>query len=167
MISDIEEFIKYFHGQRRRTQWVVDALPSGKANWRPWPDEPSPAEIIRRIAAGHLMYATVIAYDYWAIDDYEEVAIMWDESLVYFHKKTEEALDLLRPLPNTVLKQKRRRPDGSPPPTTAWRYLMAMLEHEIFHRSQLDNYLMLLNVHQPKMGGVTIEAVRAVLDTIR
>ncbi len=162
MINDIEEFIKYFHGQRRRTQWVIDVMPPEKADWRPWAGEPSPAEIVRRIGAGHLMYATVVAYDYWVVDDYEQKALSWEESLTYFHNCTEEALDLLRPLPDSVLAQKRRRPDDNPP-TAAWRFLMAMIEHEIEHRAQLNSYLMLMNVRKPSLGGTTIEAVRAAL----
>ncbi len=164
MISDIEEFIKHFHGQRRRTQWIVDVIPPAKANWRPWGDEPSPAEIIRCIAAGHLMYATAVAHNYWTVDDYEAMALDWEESQEYFQQVTEEALDLLRPLKNSTLREKRRRPDDNIP-VTAWRYLMAMLDHEIHHRSLLNTYLMLLNVRQPKMGGVTIEAVREILNS--
>jgi uncharacterized damage-inducible protein DinB len=163
MISDIEEFIKSFHGQRRRTQWIVDAVPAQKTGWRPWPGEPSPAEIIRGIAAGHLMYATAIATDVWSVEDYEDQATSWDESLDYFHGKTEQALDLLRPLPNSVLKQKRRRPDDDTLPMSVWRILLAMLEHEIHYRSELNTYLMLMNARQPTMGGITIEAVRAAL----
>lgn len=160
MICDLEEFIKYFHGQRRRTQWVIDVIPVEKTEWRPWPDEPSPAEIVRRVAAGHLMYATAVAHNYWVVDDYENTALSWDESLEYFHTKTEAALDLLRPLPNDVLQEKRRRPDDNNIPVAAWRYLAAMLDHEIYNRSQLMAYLMLLDVRQPRMGGVSIEAVR-------
>lgn len=162
MISDIEEFIKQFHGQRRRTQWVVDVIPIEKADWRPWPGEPSPAEIIRCMAAGHLMYATAAAHDYWVVEDFENVAQTWAESLEYFHRKTEEALDLLRPLSNAILQEKRRRPDENIP-VAAWRFLVAMFEHEIYYRSQLMSYLMLLNVHRPNLGGVTIEAVREAL----
>jgi uncharacterized damage-inducible protein DinB len=161
MITDIEEFIKSFHGQRRRTQWVVDAVPLEKAHWRPWPGEPSPAEIICRIAAGHLMYANAIAHDIWEADEYELATSTWDEALLYFQRKTEEALDQLRPLPNSVLKEKRSRPDENIP-TATWRFLLAMLEHEIHHRSQLNTYLMLMNVRQPNLGGVTIEVVRAI-----
>ena len=162
MINDIEEFIKYFHGQRRRTQWVVDSLPPEKYDWRPWPDELSAAEIVRRIAAEHDMYATVVAVDYWAVDEYETMASGWEDSLAYFHSRTEEALDLLRPLSNKILKTKRRRPDGNLP-MTAWRFLMAMLIHEVSHRELLASYLMLLNVRRPEMGGASIEAVRDAL----
>jgi len=79
----------------------------------------------------------------------------------YFQNKTEEALDLLRPLPNSVLKQKRRRPDDDTMPIAVWRFLLAMFEHEIHYRSELNTYLMLMNARRPSMGGMTIEAVRA------
>ena len=163
MITDLEEFIKHFHGQRRRTQWIVDAIPEEKADWRPWPGEPSSAEIIRKIAAGHLMYATAVAHNYWTVDDYESERFTWEESVEYFQKKTEEALELLRPLSNSVLQEKRRRPDDNIP-MTAWRYVAAMLDHEIHHRAQLMSYLMLLDIRRPNMGGITIEAVRALLE---
>jgi uncharacterized damage-inducible protein DinB len=162
MITDLEEFIKFFHGQRRRTQWVVDAVPETKAEWRPWPGEPSPIEIVRRIAAGHLMYATAVAKDLWVIEEYDVPGSTWLEAVTYFQEKTEQALDLLRPLSNAVLQQKRRRPDNNPP-TAAWRFLIAMAEHEIHHRTQLYMYLMLMNVRQPDMGGLTLETVRSSL----
>ncbi|NDJ52374.1 MAG: DinB family protein [Chloroflexi bacterium] len=158
MIGDIEAFIKYFHGQRRRTQWLVDVMPPEKAEWRPWPGEPSPGEIICRIAAGHRMYATAFAHNYWEVDAYEQAATNWDSALEYFTENTEYALDLIRPLPNQALNQRRRRPDGQE--TSAWRFLMAMLDHEVSHRSQFSTYLMLLNVPRPRLGGVTIEVVR-------
>jgi uncharacterized damage-inducible protein DinB len=163
MITDIEEFIKTFHGQRRRTQWIVDAIPPDKAGWRPWSGEQSPAEIIRCMAAGHLMYATIVAKEIWSIEDYETLATGWEESLDYFNTKTEEALDLLRPLPNSVLKQKRRRPDDDSLPIAVWRFLLALLEHEIHYRSELNTYLMLMNLRRPRLGGMTIEAVRSAL----
>jgi uncharacterized damage-inducible protein DinB len=113
------------------------------------------------VAAGHLMYATVIAHDYWAIESYEESTGSWETALAYFNDTTEQALDSIRDLPNTVFKQKRRKPDGSK--TSAWRFFMTMLEHEVSHRALLESYLMLLNVRQPRLDGVSIEAVRAVL----
>ena len=166
MISDIEEFIKQFHSQRRQTQWAVDAVPEEKADWSPWADEPTPAEIIRRIGAGHLMYATMVAHEYWYVEDYETQATSWEASVLYFQQKTEEALDLLRPLPNSVLTEDRRRPDENNIPIKAWRYLVAMLEHEISHRAQLNMYLMLMNARRPRMGGVSIESVRDMLEKL-
>ncbi len=164
MLTDIESFIKYFHGQRRQTRWAVDVLPAEKAYWRPWPNEPSPAEMICRAAASHLMYATVVAHDYWYTDNYEEHTDDWYHALAYFERQTEAALDLIRVLPDRTLHEKRNRP-GSNPPTPAWRFLMAMLDAEIETRARFNAYLMLLNVRQPRLGGVTIEAVRESLTT--
>jgi hypothetical protein len=163
MIDDIEEFIKYFHGQRRRTQWVLDRVPPEKAAWRPWPGEPSLVEIVCRIAAGHLMYATVVAHDYWVVDDYEAFTTDWDRAVHYLDTRTEEALDLLRVLPNNVMNEKRRKPAPGDLPTSAWRYLMAMLEHEVTSRTQIRDYLMLLNVDKPELNAISIDAVRAAL----
>lgn len=163
MITDIEVFIRYFHGQRRRTQWTIDVIPEQKALWRPWPGEPSPAEIICRIAAGHRMYATVVAHDYWDIDEYEGYATDWTTALDYFHNETEAALDLLRPLNNRVLQQKRNKL-GANITTSAWRFLMAMLDHEITHRAQLNSYLMLLDLKQPRLDATSIEAIRGSLN---
>lgn len=162
MIHDIEEFIRYFHGQRRRTQWSIDVMPADKSLWRPWPGEPSPAEIVCRIAAGHLMYATVIAHNYWDIDAYEDHASDWEHALDYFHTRTEEALDLLRPLPNRVLQSKRMKLDANIG-TSAWRFLMAMIDHEIAHRAQFNTYLMLLDLSQPRLDATSIEAIRGAL----
>ncbi len=162
MITDIDVFIRYFHGQRRRTQWSIDVLPPEKALWTPWPGEPTPAEIICRIAAGHYMYATVVAHDYWHIDEYEQFATDWDNALDYFHTQTEVALDLLRPLKNKVLQAKRSKLEANID-TSAWRFLMAMLDHEITHRAQFNSYLMLLDLKQPRLDATSIEAIRGAL----
>ncbi|GAB4471020.1 MAG: hypothetical protein Kow00124_07720 [Anaerolineae bacterium] len=163
MLSKIEDFIKYFHGQRRRTQWVIDAIPLDKALWSPWAGEPTPAEIICHLAAGHLMYATMVAHNHWYVDDYAPYTTSWEDAQNYLQTKTEEALDLLRKLPNAVLHEKRPRL-GSNPPTVAWRYVMALVEDEIVHRTQLTGYLMLFNARRPSLDAVTVESVRAMLD---
>lgn len=163
MINNIEEFIKYFHGQRRRTKWMIDALPTDKADWSPWPDEPTPAEILCRTAATHLMYATVIVHDYWVVDDFERGTTSWRLAQHYYNSTTEDALDLIRPLPNSILKAKRKKPNANLP-TTVWRFFMAMLDSEIQARTQLGDYLMLLDVKRPQLEAVSIDAVRAALD---
>lgn len=166
MLRDIESFIKYFHGQRRRTQWVVERIPAEKANWRPWPTDPSPSLVLRRTAATHLMLATIVAHKYWEVDDYEAVEDTWEDAQKYFVDRTEDALDLLRGLRDSVMLEERPRPDANPP-TPAWRYLMGMIECEIEHRMILTQYLSLLNVPVPQVGGVTIETVRSYLNLKR
>jgi len=43
----------------------------------------------------------------------------------------------------------------------AWRFLMAMVEHEVHHRSQLDCYLSLAGVEPPQIYGWRMEDVMA------
>jgi uncharacterized damage-inducible protein DinB len=41
----------------------------------------------------------------------------------------------------------------------AWRLLMAMVEHEIHHRSQLADYLTIMGVDPPQIYGMGVEEV--------
>lgn len=57
------------------------------------------------------------------------------------------------------------RPSLQGPPARAWRWLMAMAEHEIHHRSQLAVYLMLMDVPPPHIFGLGVEDVIALAST--
>lgn len=43
----------------------------------------------------------------------------------------------------------------------AWRFLMAMIEHEVHHRSQLDSHLAVAGVEPPQIYGYRMEEVLA------
>ena len=51
------------------------------------------------------------------------------------------------------------RPTLNGPPVRGWRLLMAMVEHEIHHRSQLAVYLALMGVEPPQIYGLGVEEV--------
>ncbi len=159
MLNDVEAFIRFFHGQRRRTQWVVDVFPEERASWSPWPGEMSVAEILCHVAAAHMMYATVIADNRWEIDDYGAAATSWKSATAYFDEKTEQALDLIRDLPDRALTEERRRPSDASLSIPIWRLMMLMIEHEIHHRAQLESYLMLCNLRQPRLDALGVQAV--------
>jgi uncharacterized damage-inducible protein DinB len=44
-------------------------------------------------------------------------------------------------------------------PITVWKWLRAMVEHEIHHRGQIYIYLAMLNVSTPPLYGLTSEQV--------
>ncbi len=58
-----------------------------------------------------------------------------------------------------VLASPRRDLDGGT--VKAWRFLMAMVEHEVHHRSQLDCHLSLAGVEPPQLYGWRMEDVVA------
>jgi len=65
----------------------------------------------------------------------------------------------LATLDDAVLASPRRDLDGGT--VKAWRFLMAMVEHEVHHRSQLDSYLSLVGVEPPQIYGWRMEDVVA------
>ena len=62
-------------------------------------------------------------------------------------------------LDDGALASPRRDLDGAT--VKAWRFLMAMVEHEVHHRSQLDCYLALAGVEPPQIFGRRMEDVLA------
>lgn len=70
-----------------------------------------------------------------------------------------EAMAALRGLSDADLYQPRPTLNG--PPVKAWRLLMAMVEHEVHHRSQLAVYLALMGVEPPQIYGLGLEDVIA------
>jgi uncharacterized damage-inducible protein DinB len=59
----------------------------------------------------------------------------------------------------TNLNDKCMTPDGTP--ITVWKWLRAMVEHEIHHRGQIYTYLAILEVPTPPLYGLTSEQVVA------
>ena len=60
-------------------------------------------------------------------------------------------------LPDAELYQPRLGLAGRP--LKAWRLLMAMVEHEVHHRSQLASYLMMMGVEPPQIYSLGVEEV--------
>lgn len=79
--------------------------------------------------------------------------------MVHLEVSHSEAMTTLRTLNDTELYQPRPTLNG--PPVKAWRLLMAMVEHEVHHRSQLAVYLALLGIEPPQIYGLGIEEVVA------
>jgi uncharacterized damage-inducible protein DinB len=57
-------------------------------------------------------------------------------------------------VPDARLAQRVQDLDGGT--IRAWRFLMAMVEHEIHHRSQLDAWLALAGTEPPQIYGYTV-----------
>ncbi len=69
------------------------------------------------------------------------------------------AMAHLRAMDDAALAEPRPTLDG--PPARAWRLLMAMVEHEIHHCSQLAVYLALMGLDPPQIYGLGVEDVIA------
>lgn len=69
------------------------------------------------------------------------------------------ALNQLKRLSDQELYESQ--PSIGGPPLKVWRWLMALIEHEIHHRSQLAVYLTLMGVEAPHIFGLGVEDIIA------
>ena len=69
-----------------------------------------------------------------------------------------ESMTIFRRLSDDDLKKKCVTPGGVP--VTVWKWLRAMVEHEIHHRGQIYMYLAMLDIPTPPIYGLTSEEVK-------
>jgi len=158
MIQSTADFIKYFDSVRRRTMNYVRTVPADRLAWSPKPGEFTCADIIRHIIAAEKMFVRVATEGSWNYAGHEaknEQSL--DELIALFETTHVEAMEKLKQFPDQELNALRYGPKGEGHPLKAWRWLMAMTEHEIHHRSQLAVYLSLMNVQPPYIFGLGVE----------
>ena len=160
MISSVQSFIDYFAGVRKRTLNYARLVPDDRIEWRPKEGEFSCADILRHIASGEKMFVGVVTHGKWKYDGHSGDQKNLEELIVYLDTTHSEAMQVLRLLPDSELNQPRLALEGNAQPR-AWRWLMAMTEHEIHHRSQLAMYLMLMGITPPHIYGLGVEEVIA------
>jgi uncharacterized damage-inducible protein DinB len=159
-ITSISSFIDYYERIRKRTLRVIRCIPEDKFDWTYKEGEFTLGDMIRHIASiQRYMFAENVQFKpsiypghhKELIDDYESITdyldTMYKESMVIFGKLTNEDLH-----------KKCITPAGTP--ITVWKWLRAMVEHEIHHRGQIYLYLNLLGIATPPLYGLTSEEVR-------
>ena len=161
MIQDIARFIGYFESIRRRTMTFVQAIPSDRFEWRPAPGEFTCGELVRHIAAAEQMYVGLVLTGRWQYAGHaDEASASAEATLAGLSAGHASAMERLRQLPDAELSQLRPAL-GDGPPIKVWRWLMAMVEHEVHHRSQLAMYLTLMGATPPQIYGMGVEDVIA------
>ncbi len=164
MIQTIPAFINYFDGIRNRTLNYINTLPVDKIDWLPRAGELTCGDIIRHMASGEKMFCGVVANGRWEYGGHDKnLAATRDELLAYLAKIHGESMNLLRAVDDAQLNQPRPALKGGS--VKAWRWLMAMVEHEIHHRSQLSSYLSMMGIQPPHIYGLGIEDIVALTTT--
>lgn len=158
MIQDIQSFIAYFGGIRRRTNTFIKAIPPDQIDWLPRQNEFTCGDIARHLAAAEKMFVNAVVNEHWEYEGHDRsLARSLDETLAYLETVHVNTMMLLSTMPDTALYDLYATLNG--PPVKAWRILMAMVEHEVHHRSQLASYLMLMGIEPPQIYGINVEEI--------
>ncbi|MFL5386369.1 MAG: DinB family protein [Longimicrobiaceae bacterium] len=160
-ITAIGPFLGYFEGIRGRTRRVVECIPPEHIEWAPREGAFTFGDIVRHLAAiERWMFAENACGRPSRYPGHgRELADGRDAVLAYLDRMHAEAAELLRTLTPEELRGPATTPGGAT--MAAWKWLRAMVEHEVHHRGQIYLMLNLLRVPTPPLYGLTEEEVHA------
>jgi len=81
----------------------------------------------------------------------------YNKVIKFYNDQHEESMQIFSTLKTEDFFKKCKTPAGIE--ITIWKWLRAMIEHEIHHRGQIYIYLGLLNIETPPLYGLTSEQV--------
>src|SRR4029077_1626414 len=151
----------YFEKVRQRTLKVIACIPSEKYDWRYAEGKFSFADIIRHLAAiERYMYAENAQINPSLYPGHgPDLADGPENVLAFFHRMHQESMAIFGRLSPEDLQKKCVTPGNAP--ITLWKWLRAMVEHEVHHRAQMYIYLGMLGIVTPPLYGLTSEEVKA------
>ena len=159
-ITSVEPFLDYLASVRARTDRVTACIPAEHVEWAHRPGAFTLGDLVRHLAATERwMFAENVAGRPSRYPGHgRELADGRDAVLDYLRRMHEESLGIFRALTPEALARKCTTPAGTP--ITTWKWLRAMVEHEIHHRGQIYLVLGMLGVPTPPLYGLTSEQVR-------
>jgi uncharacterized damage-inducible protein DinB len=158
-INTIGPFLEYYERIRQRTLRVIERIPPERINWTYKDGKFTFADLIRHIAAiERYMYAENAQLKPSRYPGHgKELADGYANVLAYLQRTHQESVDIFSRLSTEDLSKKCPTPGNVE--ITVWKWLRAMVEHEIHHRGQLYVYLSLLDVPTSPLYGLTSEEV--------
>jgi uncharacterized damage-inducible protein DinB len=159
-IETIEPFLDYYERIRERTLKVARCIPPEKIDWTYREGKFTFGDIIRHLATiERYMYAENVQFKPSRYPGHgKELADGYEETLEFLNRTHRESMEIFGRLSDDDLKKRCVTPGGVS--ITVWKWLRAMVEHEIHHRGQLYLYLGMLDIPAPPIYGLTSEEVR-------
>lgn len=159
-IQHIETFLNYLSKIHQRTMRVVRCIPPDKLEWTYRKGRFTLGDQVRHIVTieRYMFVETASGRPSRYAGCGCELADGYDQVLNFAERLHTESVELLSSLTPANLESKCMTPDGAAIAT--WKWLRAMVEHEIHHRGQIYLYLSLLQVPTPPLYGLTSEQVR-------
>jgi len=159
-ITNPREVLDYYEKVRLRTLKVIACIPAEKYDWCYAQGKFSFADIIRHLATiERYMYAENAQLKPSTYPGHgKDLADGPESVLAFFHRMHHESMEIFSRLSAEDLQRKCVTPGGAS--ITVWKWLRAMVEHEVHHRSQIYVYLGMLGISTPPIYGLTSEEVR-------
>ena len=158
-IQSIEPFLDYFAKVRERTLKVIKCIPPEKIDWTYKQGKFTFGDLIRHLGTiERYMYAENAQLKPSRYPGHgSELADGYEDVLEFFNKMHAESIEIFGKLSDEDLKKKCITPGGAA--ISVWKWLRAMIEHEIHHRGQLYLYLAMIEETTPPIYGLTSEEV--------
>lgn len=156
----IHQFLAYYERIRARTRRVIDCIPADRIDWSSAPDKWTFADLIRHLAATErfMFVENAMRRPSRYPGHGPELARTHAAVLRYLDDRHAESVEMLSTLGDEDLQQQCETPGGTL--ITVWKWLRAMVEHEVHHRGQIYLLLGMLGVATPPLYGLTSEEVR-------
>lgn len=161
VITDAPSFLDYLARIRGRTLAIARVIPEDRLEWRPHEGAFSFGDILRHLASieRHMFAENARLQPARYPGHGRELADGYAAVFAYVDRMHEEAVAIFGALSPQDLQRRCLTPGGAEIPV--WKWLRAMIEHEIHHRGQIYVYLSMLGIHGPPIYGLTSEEVRA------
>ena len=159
-IQSAEAFVAYFERIRKRTDRVVACVPREQIEWTHRAGAFTLADLVRHIGATErYMFAENAQCKPSRYPGHgRELADGYDAVMEFFARMHEESVEIFASLAHADLTKRCETPGGVSIPV--WKWLRAMVEHEVHHRGQIYLMLGILGVETPPLYGLTSEQVR-------
>lgn len=159
-IRTIRPFLEYFAGIRTRTQRVIERIPPEHLEWTYGVGRFTFGDLVRHIAATerYMFAENVRGQDSRYPGHGRDLADGWDDVMAFFATTHDEAMAIFAGLSDEDLARKCTTPGGIA--ISTWKWLRAMVEHEVHHRGQIYLMLGMLGVPTPPLYGLTEQQVR-------
>jgi len=158
-INNVNSFLKYYSKIKNRTKRLFQYIPSDKMEWTYQEGKFTIGDIIRHMATiERHMYAENAQFKPSLYNGCGiEYAEGYDDVINFYNQMQQESFEIFSTLTNEDIQKKCTTPAGID--ITLWKWLRAMVEHEIHHRGQIYIYLGMLNIVTPPLYGLTSEEV--------
>lgn len=158
-IDNVNEFISYYSKIKKRTQRLLAVIPEDKLEWTFREGKFTIGDQIRHIAnLERYMFAENVQFKQ---SSYAGCGIEYANGLenviAYYNEMYAQSLQIFEKLSEEDLYKKCRTPGNAE--ISVWKWLRAMVEHEVHHRAQIYLYLSILELDTPPMYGLSSEQV--------